>query len=393
MTLAASLRPAACAHAATSPDAITWHPLPPAALVGSGQGDVDVASVLAADANHPWLLGGDTIAADGTRSVAIWSAPAAPAGPWQPASFTPVSLDAPYDVILSLARTATNTLAFGSRASPLHGNPRPSVWALSQGVSWAEVPTLRELFGGENVLTLGGLAGGVHGFFLAGTWINAANRQVATVWRSADGTQWSRNDTDAALAGGPGEITSALDTADSQSGIVTVGTALDSTSAHPGAQRGAIWWSPDGRGWQREASDDPSLSAADQTTVQIVSATPDGWLAAGIRTTPAGSVPRVWSSPDAVHWTPDNLPSSGPGDLVVTGIATSGAWRFVSGVRNRQPVLWATRTRTWRPVGMPDGVAPGALRSVLVAAQGASVLIVLRGDARSTVWWTSWPGA
>ena len=285
------------------------------------------------------------------------------------------------------------TVAFGSRPSPIHGNPRPSVWVADphDQAHWVEAPTLRELFGGENIVSLGGLAAGPHGYALAGTWINGHNRSVATIWQSPNGSHWLRNDSDPALGGRPGELTSALDVADAPTGLVAVGYALVPTAADPAAEIGAIWSSPDGTRWEREDPSDPTLSGPGQTSVEVVTSGADGWLAAGSRTTAAGPVPTVWSSPDGVNWTADALGPPSGRSLRITGAATSGSWRYVAGVLDHRPVLWASqddpgRPARWQVVRLPDRQASPGLTGMLVAASGPLLLITFRGSGAG-VWW------
>jgi hypothetical protein len=352
-----------------------------------------IGTVLSGRGAEPWLVGGST-----SGGVAIWSANS-PGGPWLPATFTTVSGDGPYDTITGLARSRGVTAAFGSHPSPIHGNPRPSPWTLADpGASWHEVPVLRELFGGENIISLGGLTGGEHGFFIAGTWIAASNRAVATVWRSTDGRSWVRNDGDANLAGVAGEITMADDVADGPGGIVAVGSALIPTPAAPTAQHGALWESSDGATWTRVGLHHPSLDAgAGQVQVERVQPLPLGWVAAGIRSVGGRSEAVVWT------WGPNQqlsaerlpLPAPTPTGVVVTGLAVTSSSVIVAGAALGRPLLWTGRVGPggrvghWRPVTAPTATPPARLDAALVAAEGGTTLLALRGAGGSQLWETT----
>ncbi len=356
---------------------------------GDSFAHADVAAVLAGTGTAPWLIGG----AVGGR-VAIWSAGVA-AGPWRLAAMAPVSGDGPDDTILGLARVGTVALAFGNHPSPIHGNPRPSPWtSMSPFTAWNEVTTLRELFGGENIVGLGGVAGGPHGFEIAGTWIDAGNRAVATVWTSADGRAWTRNDHDPQLAGAAGELTTAADVADAPSGLAAVGAALVMGSTS-GAQVGAIWESPDGRIWSRVDPGDAVLGGGDgEVEVEHVRPLGRGWIAAGVSTVAGRSRILVWA------WGPGQrlvvtavapaLPAGA--NLVVSDVAVTSTAVLVAAVAAGRPMLWigpvgATHLPgRWRPVAAPPAGVPAGLRSALVATSGGSTVLVLRGLNQTALW-------
>ncbi len=361
----------------------------PASLPAAGAPDVE--AVLAGDQAHAWLLAGATVGTDGSRRVAFWSAPAA-GGAWQPAATSTVSGDGPEDTISGLARMGPTSVAFGSRPSPIHGIPRPSPWVAGPAAGpWQEVPVLRELFGGENVVGLGGLAGGPHGFTIAGTWVNPSNRAVATVWRSPDGRHWQRNDTDPALGGTRGEYTSAVAVADAASGLAVVGSALAPTPADPAAQRGALWQSTDGTTWARVGAGDPSLQGhATQVRADHVVAFDGGWVAVGARTTPTSAAVVIW------WWgRGSQLVSTAvtvPGPVTATALAVAGDELLVGALAGGHPRLWAATVRGagaphLRAISTPPHAGTAARAALLLAADGGRALLVIG----PRVWWGALP--
>jgi hypothetical protein len=239
---------------------------------------------------------------------------------------------------------------------------------------------------------VGGLAAGPHGFTIAGTWVNAANRAVATVWRSADGRTWQRNDTDPALGGATGEYTSAVAVADAPWGLAVVGSALAPTPADPAAQRGALWQSTDGTTWDRVGAGDTSLEAhATQVRVDHVVAFGAGWVAVGSRTTPTSSAMVLWS------WRPGNRLQAttveAPGPVSATVLAASGTELVVGALAGGRPRLWTASVRggggppRLRTIGLPPGAGTGTKGALLVAVSGVEALLVIGPQ----VWWGALP--
>src|SRR5581483_12184348 len=352
-------------------------------------GAVHVGAVVAGDGPDPWLLAGSTTVPGRAQRVAFYSSPR-PGAPWVPAPAAAVGPDGPEATIRGLARAGGRAVAFGWYNSPNHGIPRPSPWVAGPGTAdWREVPTVRELFSGENVVTLGDVAGGARGFTIAGTWVNASGRSVATVWRSSDGQQWRRIDSDPVLAGARGEITSALGAADGPAGVAGVGDALVPTPADPGGERGALWQSGDGSDWARVAPTDAALGAPGaQVRVDHVAATPTGWCAVGSWSTSATRGVVVWS------WGPGRRLAAttlGGGERITsTAVAASGATDVVSAVVDSKLRVWASSGgNAFHPVAAPAAAPGGPPATVLAALNGHQLLLAVDGPNGSQVWWGS----
>ncbi|MDQ2728691.1 MAG: hypothetical protein M3Y91_12710 [Actinomycetota bacterium] len=360
---------------------------------GSPAAGLQLTAVAAPSAGQPWLVGGDTLTPDGVTHVGVWTSPS-PTGPWRQAAMNAApDRDGPYETILGFARSANRTVALGSRNSPEEGYPRPSTWtADGPSTRWQETLASRELFGGPDIVALGAIAAGPHGYSVAGTWVSPYGHPGAAVWRSTDGMEFARDDTDPALAGGPGETPLALDVADNRRGILVVGSASAPKAGQAGHVRGAIWYSPTGASWQRLFASDPDLDRAGQTTVSTVRALGDGWLAAGTTVDGNQSRPMVWSIDATLRLRAQTLPAgAGQPPVTISGLAVSATIAVVAGVGGGRPVFWTApvdggRIGRWASVGPEPGPAPAGLRTVSVAAGAGAVTTVLSGPSTSQVW-------
>ncbi|MDQ2725688.1 MAG: hypothetical protein M3Y36_09370 [Actinomycetota bacterium] len=360
---------------------------------GSPGATLQLATVAAPSAGQPWLVGGDSLTADGVTHVGIWSSPS-PTGPWQRAVMRAVpDRDGPYETVLGFARGADQTVALGSRNSPEEGYPRPSTWTgVDPTTTWQEALADRELFGGPDIVALGNITAGPHGYTVAGTWVGPAGRPVAAVWRSTDGTQWVRNDTDPALGGQPGETPLALDVADNHRGVLVVGSASAPIPGQAGHQRGAMWYSPTGASWVRLFGADPDLDQPGQTALTTIRALGEGWVAAGTIVDGARSRPMIWSVDTNLGLQAQALPfAGGQPPVAISGLTVSATEAVVAGVAGGQPVFWEAtvdhgRVGSWRLLGPEPGPAPAGLRTVTVAAGPGGVTAILSSPTTSQVW-------
>jgi hypothetical protein len=338
-------------------------------------------------------VGGDTLTSDGVTHAGIWSA-SSPTGPWQRATMHAVpDRDGPYETVLGFARVAGRTVALGSRNSPEEGYPRPSTWTGdSMAATWQEALANRELFGGPDIVALGGITGGPHGYSVAGTWVGPSGRPGVAVWRSTDGTHWVRHDSDPALVGDAEETPLALDAADNGHGILVVGNASAPLPDQPGHQRGAMWYSRTGASWVRLAASDPRLDPTGHTSVTTVRALGDGWLAAGTTGDGDGSRPTIWTVDAGLRLRSRALPvHAGQTAVTVTGLTVSATTAVAAGVAGGQAVVWAAavdhgRLGPWQPLRPGPAPAPDGLRTVAVAAGPGTVTAVLSGTTTSELW-------
>jgi hypothetical protein len=387
-----------CGHAAPVAGAIRWVSVADQTF-GSPGAQLHLTTAAASASGQPWLVGGDTLTSDGVTHVGIWSA-SSPTGPWKRARMQAVpDRDGPYETVLGFGRVAGRTVALGSRTSPEEGYPRPSTWTGDgAATSWREALAGRELFGGPDIVALGGITGGPHGYSVAGTWVGPSGRPGVAVWRSSDGAHWARNDSDPALVGDAGETPLALDAADNRRGILVVGMASAPLPDQPGHQRGAMWYSPTGASWRRLPASDSRLDPPGHTSVTAVRALGDGWVAAGTTGDGETTRPTIWTVGADLRLRSRTLPvdagqsPDAMSGVTVSGLSVSATTAVAAGVSGGQPVLWAAavdhgRLGPWRRLRPGPGPVPEGLRTVAVAAGSAgTVTAVLNGSTTSELW-------
>ncbi|HVV23792.1 MAG TPA: hypothetical protein VHF06_30440 [Pseudonocardiaceae bacterium] len=127
-----------------------------------------------------------------------------------------------------------------------HSNPRMTVWSgTATGLAEHEQPF--EMFGGPHAINVSDDAAALPGSsLLVGQWDGPTGRYGAAVWTSPDGGTWHRDADDPALASAPGEQTSALGAAAGPPGFVVSGDTQRGSALVP-----LLWTSPDGRAWHR----------------------------------------------------------------------------------------------------------------------------------------------
>jgi hypothetical protein len=219
------------------------------------------------------------------------------------------------------------------------------------GLRWDEIVEPREMFGGPDIIGVGGVAAGPHGDFVAGTWTDARSHPVVAVWRSPDGRTWSRDSTDPSFVGRSGEVPFGTAVADGPHGVLVTGTAEVPTRSDPTGQRGALWYSPDGVRCRRILSG-AIAAPREHSTFAAVTATGSGWLIAGTEGTGPTTRATVWtldSDLRRVRATP-LPPSTGP--VTVTAMTPDRDRVLVAGLAGtilsvlgpRASTVWAT---TW----------------------------------------------
>ena len=362
---------------------------------------------MAGDGVRPWLIGGVIPAAAPAPgafrpfnypTVAIWVAPS-PNGPWKLASMrADTQRDGPSETIMFLATGRAPAIAFGWRNSPTEGYPRPSVWDAKEpgDDDWTEIVEDREFFGGPAIVGFGGTASGPHGYFVAGTWTSPSGALVASVWSSPDGVTWSRDATDPSFAGQAGQVPFVNGIADAPAGVLMVGTAGTPTRADPGAERGVLWYSPDGRRWSRVDAARISLLLPD-SEFGAVAATADGWLVGGESRTDGAARPVAWFVPAGrPTGRPVSLDRGGSASVTVTSVAVDRSRAVVAAVIHGHVEMWTATVHDgvpgrWSGMEAPPS-SPVSLLRVVVSISPTAIAVDLVGKAGSEVWSASLPG-
>jgi hypothetical protein len=162
----------------------------------------------------------------------------------------------------------------------------------------------------------------------------------------------------------------------------------------PGARGAAVWRSADGTSWSRE----PNQASFAGAVMFGIARTASGYVAWGEIHDPAGigpARPPIWASADGLTWTRASgiAEAGGPGNPIQSILPVGGRLIAVgSRVSDTSgfalPAMWSSGDggRTWGLLATPDGVVPnpagsGELHDIAVA--GSDVLAVGLSEARS----------
>jgi hypothetical protein len=173
---------------------------------------------------------------------------------------------------------------------------RPAVWMSHDAVTWERV-WFGDARGG---LIPAGFPFGIEDFVAGpdglvvavGSGGNAEGEIVAAVWTSDDGSTWNRAAADDPVFGSEGGFSVAMNGVTyGEEGFVAVGTE--------GGSDVAIWRSSNGTEWTRVAA--PLETFGGTGSLTDVARLPSGFIAVGERGLRTGGV-RAWTSPDGVAW-------------------------------------------------------------------------------------------
>jgi hypothetical protein len=376
LALAAAL--AACTAGRTSTTASRWRALPGTALAATAA-SVQVAALLPPASGWPWLLGGSTRSGE-FPDVAIWDS--ADAASWARAAASGLTLDAPRNLVFSIARRSAVSVAVGETPGQAHGNPRPTIWRSTDARRWTEVPTLREDFGGPRLTDLRAVAAGPSGFAVVGNWKGDDGRPVIAVWLSTDGLQWVRLDRIPELTSRDGEELTAMGIAAGAGGLVIVGEAYDPTPNLSDRVTGFLATSPDGRLWRRIPDGQAGLDNGGQVAIRQVIADGDGFLAFGTRALGRRTEVAAWRPGAGGGWTVTIVAPAG--FVQGTSLAIDGRAALGAVVDNGVVRIWASGPGVrWRPVRSPP---VGDAQSVLLGAADGRRLLVVQRAGRAELW-------
>lgn len=266
-------------------------------------------------------------------------------------------------------------LALGAQVGGAHGNPRTSSWYERADGTVAEVPGAVELYGGPRSVGVSRIAGGATGSVVVGDWEGASGRVGAAVWWSANGREFARVPDDPALAGRPGEQTTAADAVATDGGWLVVGSryVLD----RPAPWREPVAWSSgDGRHWRRER-----IAAPDgREAMNRVAATVHGAVAVGVD----GSRFAAWRR-ERGAWRRIGRFGAGDGVSGVRSLAALPGGGLVASVpeAGRLAVWWSPDGATWARIPVPARVSARGETTLLAAADGHTLLLAAH-DSRGT---------
>jgi len=294
-----------------------------------------------------------------------------------------LTLDAPHNLVFSIARRGNVAVALGETPGPAHGNPRPTIWRSTDGRTWDEVPTLREDFGGPLLTDLRAVAAGATGFAVVGNWKASDGTPVIAVWLSTDGLHWTREDHVPELSSHNGEELTATGIAAGPTGLVIVGETFAPTPTEPALVDGFIATSPDGKVWRRLTAGSAGLDNGGQVAIRQVTAEGNSFLAIGTRAVGPHNEVAAWQPGPGATWGFTTIAAVG----FVKGMAvtTDGNKAWAAVIDDGAVRIWATSGRGhWRPIGAPT---VGGADDVHLGATGGRLVLAVEVAGRAALWW------
>ncbi|MBO4210680.1 hypothetical protein GSF22_32500, partial [Micromonospora echinofusca] len=164
-----------------------------------------------------YVVGGADAGGDQTRPAA-WTSPDGVT--WSPVPVAPVTYYGEQNVFYAAGCRGDRLTVLGAKNGGAHGNPRTSNWYLTGG-RLVEVAAPFELYGGPNAVNVARVAGGAAGWLIVG-----ARRDGAAAWVSTDGARFELIEGAPELAGDTRGRTTAYDVVATSSGWLAVGGLL-----------------------------------------------------------------------------------------------------------------------------------------------------------------------
>jgi hypothetical protein len=271
---------------------------------------------------------------------------------------------------LAGGRISVYGLAYGGA----HGLPRPTNWTGAAAGAHTRLvdhePSV-EVFGGEHAIAVNGETARPGTDLIVGQWDGPGGRYGAAVWTSPDGVHWTRNASDPALVSAPGEQTAARGTTAAGDGFVVVGDTL-----RGGGTTALSWTSPDGRVWRRtplpyKGSASAARVGCDGRGCVVVGATIGAQPSLACWTLRAGAAPSAGPpGPNGGLVEPDQVLMRGGEAMAV--VAVDSVARLVAVHRD---------CTGWTPIATPTAAPDAAVGEV-----GAHLLLATTGKDASQLW-------
>jgi hypothetical protein len=298
-----------------------------------------------------WSAGGTTMAVGyADAHPAVWRH--ATNGTWSLVSAA--ALGGLTGHLTSVAQGPSGWIAVGSMNAS--GTVQPVVLSSPDGVTWTPLPALTSL-AGSNAQFLS-VAAAPGGYLVVGKQ-GGGSKERAAFWWSGDLKNWVSGT-------GMGAPSYAAAAAAVNGGFIAVGAMA---SCH------TIWLSSDGQHWTEHDLAKPA--GATTASLRSVAAGPDGrFVAAGFATGSAGDIPIVVSSADGgVHVTQTVL-SAPQGPATVTAVTATADGFVAAGLagagKTTRAVEWTSRDGLTWSAATPVAAA-GADRMTALADSGSTV--------------------
>jgi hypothetical protein len=302
----------------------------------------------------------------------------------------------------SAPATAPAVVAPASPSTAPSATATPSVVARVSGpwsgLRWSGPAAFPSPMGVDGVVAFGGQ------LYAIGQ-VRAGSGVETVVWRSSDGTTWTKLVQGGATFAGSG-VLSLLAT---PSGLIAWGQDGEPVCSAPRAGQTCgpvpqmVWTSADGFTWTKA----PDVSAIAGATIQNITSGPAGLVAAG---SDRSGAPAVWTSATGATWSRANLPSSlFPGAAIsdvratTTGYVLAGAVNVTSppatgggvvvGVQGTAAAWWSSDGRSWvrANVQRQNGLGT-SLGQIFVGAQGLVAVGTASAESKTGTAWSSTDG-
>jgi hypothetical protein len=339
----------------------------------------------------PWTAVGQEGGGAGEVRPAVWQSRDGCA--WTRATVRPLTPDGERTGFSAVARRGRVTVAVGRSYSKVHGNPRPTIWRADGVAPLRELYVPRELFGGENGLSMDGLVPGPDALLATGAYLvrdasagattDAEDKSVAVVmWRSDNGADWAR------LAPDAGQVSSAAEQllprgmAAGPSGSLVVGTAFEVRGGGRDGFDAAAWVAAGGdQQWRRvDLSRTGLIGAGDQRMV-AAAGLGRGYVALAAVRSGSDFQLRSAVSADGSSWSAGGpLPAAAglpPAQLPAAALATGSTGLVAGATPGGRPGLWRSADgRDWRPEAVPGG-STGPASGVVLRGDGDRLVLVV----------------
>ncbi len=234
------------------------------------------------------------------------------------------------------------------------GETDAAAWWSSDGLAWERVPHNESTFGGADSQRMVSVAALPNGFVAVGIHEDAGQGDAA-VWFSLDGRSWERVAHDEGVLGGAG-VQRMDAVAAFPDGVVAVG--LQNVD---GDADGAVWLSPDGLRWSRVTHVESVFGGTGNQEILAVTPLDGGLVAVGVDTADGDLDGAVWWSSDGVTWQriQDDGVLDGPGDQIMLSVCAVPDGVVAVGVETgstesdelRAAVWWSEDGRAWERIG------------------------------------------
>ena len=307
-----------------------------------------------------WTAGGTTMAVGyADAHPAVWRHAAD--GTWSLVSTA--ALSGLTGHLTSVAQGPSGWIAVGSMNE--NGAVEPVIFWSPDGVTWTPQPALTAVAGSDAQFL--GIAAGSGGYLVVGKQGSGDQAHVA-LWWSADLKNWTNGETN----GGAGSFAAAA---------VAVGNGFIAVGSENNCH--TIWTSPDGRNWT--ARDLTKPAGTNTAALSSVAAGQGGrFVAAGYATGSAGDLPIVVTSADGGAHVTQTVLTAAQGPATITAVTATSDGFVAAGLAGpanaRHAVEWTSR----------DGVTWTA--ATPVSSAGAGEITALSATGKTAVTGTAQAG-